>query len=93
MVITDANTTRFSTCCNARVRKSGRLEKELTGEFIPIRQAPVKYVRMSTSVVADNLVRLLILAKDVKKNSLKKRKLKKRNKKDKKNQKKKQEKK
>ena len=38
MVITDANTTRFSTCCNARVRKSGRLEKELTGEFIPIHQ-------------------------------------------------------
>ena len=37
MVITDANTTRLSTRCNARVRKSGRLEKELTGEFIPNR--------------------------------------------------------
>ena len=37
MFITDANTTRFSTYCNARVINSGRIENELTSEFIPIR--------------------------------------------------------
>ena len=58
MVITDAHTTRFSTCCNARVRKSGRLEKELTGEFIPIRvlaQAKVYRVSKIPLLVVHNL--------------------------------------
>ena len=43
MVITDANTTRFSTYCNARVINSGRQEKELTGGFIPIRLEVYKF--------------------------------------------------